>query len=210
MNVIFIHVATINNYNNILQEFIQRIIVSKLIDYVQQIFICISGNDVKLNLPPKFTIISNNCDINKFEFPTLEKIKSFTNKNPNSNVLYLHTKGVSDPENLAIIDWRNYMSYFVINKFQDCLKALENNFTCGVDLRLDPCLHYSGNFWWSKGSHINNLSNFEDMPIILSERHKAEFWICSTGLNHYCLWDSGINQYERHLHRYSAEKYELS
>lgn len=98
------------------------------------------------------------------------------------------------------------MTYFLIEQYHKCLESLKNNDTCGVDLRNDPAKHYSGNFWWATAKHINTLPEFKDMPIILSERHKAEFWICSNGKNDN-LWDCGINQFERHLHEYPEEKY---
>jgi len=115
-------------------------------------------------------------------------------------------KGISDPNNLCLIDWRNYMLYFLVEKYKICLDILKTYDTCGVDLRLDPVEHYSGNFWWSTANHINNLPEFKDMNIILSERHKAEFWICSNG-KHNNLWNCGINQMERHLHRYLENEY---
>lgn len=40
-----------------------------------------------------------------------------------------------------------------------------------------------------------------------SERHNQEFWICYNKDNHYSLWESNIDCYERHLHRYSKERY---
>jgi hypothetical protein len=62
------------------------------------------------------------------------------------------------------------MLYFNIIKWRDCLNALIEYDTCGVDLRSEPVLHYSGNFWWSKASNINSLpkiiefNNLEKFP----------------------------------------------
>lgn len=207
MNSIFIHVAAINNYKDILYNFINKINNSTLIDKVSNIFICISGEAyIKFNLPNNY-IIKYNGTIDLFEFPTLELLKEYCINNPNDNVLYIHTKGVSTPDNQCINDWREYMSYFMIDKFEDCIKYINSYDTCGVDLREEPAPHYSGNFWWSKASHINTLPNFKDMPTILTERHKAEFWVCSKSNNHKSLWESNIPSHERHLHLYNKEIY---
>ena len=199
---IFIHVATLNNYMSILEDFLDRIQKSGL-GAIANIHICVAGNDIELPNHPVY----HNGRLEQFEFPTLNRLSVLAKKQPDSKILYIHTKGVSTPDNPCIDDWRNYMAHFVINKFQDCLSALENFDTCGVDLRDRPALHYSGNFWWANANHINSLPEFKDMPLILTERHKAEFWICSRPGKHKSLWDSGINQFGRHLHRYPPERY---
>lgn len=204
-NVIFIHVAAINNYTEVLDELKNKINL-ELINYIQAVQICISGNSV-LKSDGKYVVNMNNTSSHSFEFPTLEKIKSYCKTNPNVNVLYLHSKGITDPNNECINDWRKYMTYFLVEKFDKCLDALNDYDTCGVDLRQHPALHYSGNFWWAKASHINTLPQFHEMPVILSERHKAEFWICSKSDKHLSLWDSQIDQFKRHLCRYPEEMY---
>jgi hypothetical protein len=40
-----------------------------------------------------------------------------------------------------------------------------------------------------------------------SHRHLAEFWIGANNPKVKCLHQSGINVYERHLHRYHESKY---
>lgn len=205
MNYIFIHIAAINNYIDIINDMKNKIIESGLIYNVESIYLCISGKN-ELKNEDKFILSINENNLLEFEFPTLEKIKNHCVNHPDSNILYLHMKGISEPNNLCLIDWRNYMLYFLINKYEKCLDILKNHDTCGVDLRLDPAIHYSGNFWWTTAKHINTLPQFKDMPVILSERHKAEFWICQNGKN-YSLWDCGINQFERHLHRYPEIEY---
>jgi hypothetical protein len=107
------------------------------------------------------------------------------------------------------------MLYFNVEKWKNCLNNLETNDTTAVDLREEPTLHYSGNFWWAKASYIVSLpepilfSNLEKYPNPLnSQRHNQEFWICynKNGLHKSC-WDCGINCYERHLHRYPKSNY---
>lgn len=209
--VIFIHIATINNYKFIVDDFMNKIETSGLINEVSEINLCISGLE---NISTNYFNINNfkykisyNGSLDQFEFPTLNKLKDYCKNNINDYVLYIHTKGISDPDNLCISDWRNYMTYFLIEKYKECFLTLENFETCGVDYHLEPSPHYSGNFWWAKASHINNLSEFIDMPTILTERHKAEFWVASKSNQHKSLWNSNINVMERHLHRYIDNMY---
>jgi hypothetical protein len=87
--------------------------------------------------------------------------------------------------------------------------------TVGVDLWTTPVLHYSGKFWWARSEYIQELiepNEYKDIgkyPNPLnSGRRNQEFWICSMGKNHRSVWNSGINCFERHLHRYTRDKYE--
>jgi hypothetical protein len=145
-------------------------------------------------------------------------------KEEDFNVLYLHTKGVTKPGYQQIIDWTNLLSYFNINKWQDRLKDLEDNDCSGVnffgnpdDINHHPStwgygkapLHYSGNFWWSKSSHIKNLPNMSNwLPDgnYLRWRVMAEMWLCQIPDGKYsCAWQSNINHYQQN---YPKELYE--
>ena len=186
---------------------IDVIFKSGLIDEVEKINVGIVGDkEVILPIDDKINILYKNDNLQSYEFLTLQFLKDFCKENEDYNVLYLHTKGVT-LESKPINDWRQYMLYFLVEKYEKCFDVLKNNDTCGVDLRKDPANHYSGNFWWAKSNYIKTLIEFNDMIVILSERHKAEFWICSGNGNHYSLWDCGIDVYERHLHEYSKNKY---
>lgn len=74
-------------------------------------------------------------------------------------VTYLHSKGVTKPDNECIKDWVQLMKYFVIERHDICLQAFENGFALyGCNLgtfqegaeRVGPFrfsdFHYSGNF----------------------------------------------------------------
>lgn len=204
--VIFFHIATINHYQKIVDEIINLIIDSGLINDVDKINIGIVGNGfVDLPINNKINILYQDSNLELFEFKTLNLLKGFARENESYNILYIHTKGTNS-DTKPINDWRKYMLYFLVEKYNECFKILENFDTCGVDLRKNPTLHYSGNFWWANSNHIKNLPEFKDMGVILSERHKAEFWICLFG-KHYSMWDCGIDVYQRHLFEYPKNKY---
>jgi hypothetical protein len=223
-NAIFIHAAILPKCKERLIQYLDLIVKSGLIENVKYIFICFVGPEkvpITEETVNNYNKNNNICvykvseKLEDFELPTLNFINQFAKNNPEFNVLYLHTKGVGKEINLCIEDQIEYMLYFNVLKWRDCVNALIECDTCGVDLRTEPVLHYSGNFWWSTTSNINSLPtivefhNIEKFPNPLNSlRHNQEFWICyNKNKKHFALWDCGINCYERHLHRFNKELY---
>lgn len=208
MNKIYFHICKINNYQKICDDVFQHIISSNIMNDSELYLSIVGSGDLIIPKNLNYIVIFISEDINVGEFPMLNRIKEdCLNSDENYNVLYIHSKGVTTPNNQNIDDWRKYMLYFNIIKYKDCLDILKNYDTCGVDLRDEPVLHYSGNFWWARSEYIKKLPSFEDMPIVLTERHKGEFWVCHNDGKHYSFWDCGINQYERHLYSYKESEY---
>ena len=213
LNQIYFHIATIGKYQDIFDEIYSQIIESNLINKVGSINLCIVGQgDLIIQENDKIKIYQDS-DISSGEFFTLDLLKTFSDSvEKNHKILYLHTKGVTTPDNPCIEDWRKYMTYFNINQYEKCLYSLNQYDSCGVDLVNDPTLHYSGNIWWANSSYIKKLPTINEIkfpktPPILSIRHNAEFWIGMGNGNLKSLWNSNINVYERHLHQYPKIKY---
>lgn len=213
LNQIYFHIATIGKYQDIFDEIYSQIIESNLINQVGSINLCIVGQgDLMIQENDKIKIYQDS-DISSGEFFTLDLLKTFSDSvEKNHKILYLHTKGVTTPDNSCIEDWRKYMTFFNINQYEKCLYSLNQYDSCGVDLVNDPTLHYSGNIWWANSSYIKKLPTINEIkfpktPPILSIRHNAEFWIGMGNGNLKSLWNSNINVYERHLHQYPKIKY---
>jgi hypothetical protein len=213
LNQIYFHIATIGKYQDIFDEIYSQIIESNLINQVGSINLCIVGQgDLMIQENDKIKIYQDS-DISSGEFFTLDLLKTFSDSvEKNHKILYLHTKGVTTPDNSCIEDWRKYMTFFNINQYEKCLYSLNQYDSCGVDLVNDPTLHYSGNIWWANSSYIKELPTINEIkfpktPPILSIRHNAEFWIGMGNGNLKSLWNSNINVYERHLHQYPKIKY---
>lgn len=211
VNVVFIHVAALGKYREITDELLDAIRSSKLGENACVTIGLVGNGDVDRSMPVDHVLELGS--IGQFEFPTLAAMQSCARRSPEKNYLYIHTKGASTPDNLAILDWRHYMTHFCVNKWEQCVDKLSEGHDCvGVDWRTDPCPHYSGNFWWATGKYLASLPDIAelgkpDAPHVISVRHNAEFWIGMGNPKAACLWDCGINQYERHLHRYPIEKY---
>lgn len=217
-NYIFIHAALLYKVQERLIQYLNLIVLNN-VDIVK-IFVCFIGDDYSkidiniLNNYPNLIIQNVSNNLIDYELPTLQYIYNFSKTNPDSNILYLHTKNVGKELNPCIEDQIEYMTYFLINNYDKCINKLKLYETVGVDLREEPTLHYSGNFWWAKTNYISELpepilfNNLFKYPNPLNSlRHNQEFWICYNRKKHYSLWDCGINCYQRHLHRYPKEAY---
>lgn len=210
---IYFHVATIGDYQNIVDSMFKSIIDSGLIAHADELILSVVGSGLVTH--PKFDniIIERNASIDIGEFYTLNKIKEFSDKtNENYKILYIHTKGVTTPNNECIVDWRKYMIFFNITEYRKCLTELITHDTCGVDLVDIPTRHYSGNFWWVNSYFVKSLPSINEISNpnakkILTIRHNAEFWVGMVVGDNKSMHDSNINVYERHLHRYPESEY---
>jgi len=210
---IFFHIATIGNYQEIVDEIFTELVNSNLIKIAEKINLCIVGMG-NVSIPNHKNLnIYQSDNISFGEFYTLNKIKEFSDNTTNNyKILYIHTKGVTNPNNVCVIDWRKYMIYFNINKHSNIVSLLENYDTCGVDLVSEPTKHYSGNFWWANSFFIKKLPNIDEISkpsskAILTVRHNSEFWLFMREGKNISIHNSNINVYERHLHRYKKENY---
>lgn len=168
-----------------------------------QIEDCLPERDDKTQV--KLMNLSNKTNL--FEIPVLNLIRTYARnaKNENTNILYLHTKGVSYDKNLQTVnDWINYMLYYLVERSEECNELLNttNYDTVGCNKSTKPHLHYSGNFWWAKSSHLSKL----DM-ITTNNKADAEWWLLSKSSNHLSLHNSNINHYEQ---VYPRERYTIS
>lgn len=224
-NALFIHAAILDKCKERLLQYLDAIYDSKLINNLEYIFICFVGeppNPVSLDDIKKYNyrniirIMNVSHNVQSYEILTLDYLYNFCKEHPDYNILYLHTKNVGKEKNQCIEDQIEYILYFNVTKWEECVNKLTEYKTCSVDLRDYPTLHYSGNFWWAKAEYINLLPSPADFTLerypnpLNSLRHNQEFWICydKNINNHYSLWDCGINCYERHLHLYPKEKYQ--
>jgi hypothetical protein len=217
-NSIFIHATNMNvdkhgNNNighcqNILNIIKQYISESNLDKNVDKIFLEIQGDkipSIEFDFPNAI-INYNGLHAHEWEFPTQHKIRKYALDNPEDNILYLHTQGVSYPSNQLIEERREYLLYWNVSQFKKCLELLNNNDTCGAMLIDDPVKHYSQNFWWAKCKHINTLQDPTTMKPIFDYRHNAEFWVCSSPNGKYSsihnLYDHYINAIDFSKGRY--------
>jgi hypothetical protein len=133
-------------------------------------------------------LINYSEDTSLYELETLKYVNIFSKNNPNCNILYLHTKGVSyNYEINNILDWTNMMLYYLLKVDDEDLERFE---VLGCNYSLLPSAHFSGNFWWSTSNHLCLL----DINL-LHVKHDAEWWLFSVPCIYSELYNSGVNHY---------------
>jgi hypothetical protein len=209
------HIFCSNNWKDVVLEQIDTLKNSDLMNFIDKLFITIIyKNDEDISFIEK-TLSNYNYEIhyktknNEFEFPALSCVKNLAKKE-NCNIFYFHTKGVSiTKENMkfyhnstdinhllnCVDDWRNYMSYFVIERYKTCLETLKTYDACGVNLSHNPSKHFSGNFWWSKSEYINKLPEID--TVNKNHRWNAEFWIGSANGNLHSFHNNSAGYQQR-------------
>lgn len=228
MTNVYINVAVTGSVNRVLNELLSSIDKSGLYDFSNKIFLVINGDKSQLDfqMRDKYVIWNPNNDISHCEFPTLDLIWFHCQKEDNLNVVYLHTKGITKPNHAGVIDWTEYLTYFNVDRWAYMLTALGENDVVGVnfggnrdDLNEHPStwgygkapLHFSGNFWWSKSSHIRTLTNpYQFIPDNNYMRYRVacEMWVCSNGDGKYLgVWHSNVNHYSE---LYPRDRYVIS
>lgn len=132
---------------------------------------------------------------------TLRWIRDYAANNPDDYILFFHSKGVTNLKKEGIVyeavaDWRRYMEYFVIDRWKDCIAKLDEGYdACGVLWNKDTPLgyrpHFSGAFYWAKGSYINTLDH---SYLEIDWRFGGELWIgTNPNANVYEFHNSRLN-----------------
>ena len=154
----------------------------------------------------KVTFFQYSVDITRYEVPTLQAMHYFSKLSRDlrvqsgidgdSQVLYLHTKGVSYLEDHPEIrDWRDYMLYFLVERWGNATAtlaaadAIDPTSVVGVYLRpclcADPfggrqvslgsyCWCYIGNYWWASSNYLASLPT---LSIERNDKYDCEKWV---------------------------------
>ena len=84
-------------------------------------------------------------------------------------------------------DWVEYLEFFILHNYKTCLEKLDEYDVVGTEYLGPPNHrnpHMSGNFWWTKSSHIKNLV----VPLEKAPRHQFEWFILKTK-NKTTIWN---------------------
>lgn len=194
---IFYHIYCNKNTLEIVKDQINKIIFSGLYESCNNIYCFLTGEETYINLcqdyiqncGKKFSIEAIGVNDTTYERFTLLKIKKYITEN--DKLFYFHSKGVTKASNQYITDWRNVMEYFLIGQYKMCLKELDDYDTVGINYISN--LHYSGNFWWTKGSYFLTLPDKiedyytapEDYICIQKPKYRNLYSTQLEGMGHY-------------------------
>lgn len=205
------HCYLVGDWRNIVSSQLLRLKTSGLYDSATDIFVTVNLNDSDKD---EFYDVVKNYNKLKIEFSTtntaeylgIKKVKEITSED-DCNVLYFHTKGVSNTyQNLQnkqiseekinnIRSWRECLEYFLIDKWKDCILHLNEYDNVGV-----TCNNkwYWGNFWWSKSYHIRKTK-----PVEIWGRWEYENWLNDriTDSKNFEWYHFNFNPYLTYIHQ---------
>ena len=197
-------ICCINNWKDVIENIYKQILKNyELYNTIDEIRCIVSCHDESFKkfyffLDSKVKILKHYEKNYGFTFEKFMMDKLLDDSKKESfNVLYLHSKGVSDrhQNNKEIIsNWTNVMLHYCIKYSKDIINNyLKKYSVVGVNLIFDPVPHFYGNFWWSSSNHIKNLDICG--PIYPD----AEFWITTINGLYLSLYNHGKSLYHYNL-----------
>lgn len=124
----------------------------------------------------------------KNELRTLRLLEEWVPHNPGWNVLYVHSKGATKPNEMNT-RWRNCMMRNLVSNWRQCTEALKNFDSVGCHWQgpplCPPTQHiWAGNFWWATSDFLATLPSLTETQRVklsgidsLESRYEAEVWI---------------------------------
>jgi hypothetical protein len=182
---VFYHICCLGNWETVVISQL-RLLKEHNIDNIN---VCILGKKLEID---RVILIAQKIEINldilyrgsvhELEYVTIQALQDNLNSE-NDFVLYLHTKGVSDPTNLSKQDCRKLMGQLLIPnlKFLTEEMASEGYEAAGfnwIDVGYYP--HFRGNFWLATTKYLKTLEDFQLYKSKVDfHRVAAEYWIGS-------------------------------
>jgi len=230
---VFWHVNELNGWNNVMDQQWDLIVKSGLEKAASEINICMNGQpwtfqawDQSKNaskIKKKTNLINVYKDASLHEWTTLTYLHQQSKETSEPfYACYIHLKGLLRWGDENVGDWRNFMNYFTIERWQDNVEALgEGAQAVGTNYGTEPWPHFAGNFWWAKSDYIATLdplhhpedklnrgyTQFKTHPTIPHWRFDHEAWLHSKGPDYVELARS-LEPGERHYReRYPRENY---
>ena len=133
-----------------------------------------SGEQLTLDCVLKHSLLFNNDKILYLHSKGVTQ-KCFSN----DEILYLHGIGVTQDcrpireKNVQL--WIDYMEYFAIESYIQCLDKLVDFDAVGVKYVSTPYGHFSGNFWWANCNYIKSLNSVKESYRLSVEVDKNKF-----------------------------------
>jgi GR25 family glycosyltransferase involved in LPS biosynthesis/tetratricopeptide (TPR) repeat protein len=114
---------------------------------------------------------------------------------------YMHGKGITATAERRhnVADWRHLMEHFIVERWTECVAALDDHDACGVNWLQEPAPHFSGNFWWARPRYLGSLP-----ARIGPSALDPEMWLGINQPHVRCLHSSGV---DHHLQSYGPEAY---
>lgn len=168
MNIVgYIHICQKDGWKRSFDMIFNKIKDSGLYDQVNELRLSVlsdNGNfvDDERFHDDKINIVYKGLS-EEYERPTLLHMRAQSEIDPeNTYYFYVHTKGLryfGTEKEENVIDWIKLLIYWNIEQWKMAIVIITkpHYWTYGCN---HTGVHYSGNFWWSKPSHIRRLSTY--------------------------------------------------
>ena len=182
----FYHAPDLPHWNEVMSDQLTKMSESGLLDRIDELHICMCGNPNSFSAAQESLKEYSNIfwihvetDTQLGEWPTLTYLKDYCDKHPEEfYVMYTHLKGLSKFGDPYREGWRQYMDYWQIERWEDNVAALDQNYeTTGINFNDEAAYtsrnfsnvwpHYSGNFWWARASYVRRLDPLQDPRTIV-------------------------------------------
>lgn len=188
-------ICCIGQYKTIVEEQLASVRKNGLFNRTHTIFcfICKYNKDIMDVLKPylsKLKIITTTENL--YEKYALSNFRQHITSHLPYYLYYFHTKGVSREGNELFHERRRNLDYFILEQYDICIFWLNQKYDAvGTSLSHFPSLHFSGNFWWTKSSHLDRL------PKEINNSYLApEMYICSEPKGKYISICQETNDYK--------------
>jgi len=189
---VFYHLACMGNWQQVFAEQLQQLCKN---GFRQMNMTVLGGNEelrtirlVAAKCKMDISILFSETTLTYFEKPALLAIEKYARENE-GYVLYLHSKGVSNPGDQAKAKWRQLMMRELVQKWEHCVLQLPHYDIIGVNWRdMPPVSHFCGNFWYASTRYLRTLADFnyyyqnprfQIWDAVNHKRLGCEFWIGS-------------------------------
>jgi hypothetical protein len=186
----FYHLCTVNTWREVADEHLRRWADSGLLHSTRRIFASVVGAAADEGVAllaaacgDRLEVVHQSPDPACSERPVLEYARRFCEeREPLAHACwYMHSAGVSEER------CRN--RDFVVERWQECIAALDHHDVCGLNWQLDPAPHFSGNLWWARPRYLSSLP-----ARIGPGQFEHERWIGSNQPSVHCPRDNPIGR----------------
>lgn len=208
---IFFHVATINDYQLILNEQLKTISKSGILKDSELSIGVVGDHKINTNLTSNIHYFG---DIDRYEYPTLHLMWEWCKKNENAHVLYIHTKGVSSPKKEYLKHLWRYEMMANVRNWKKCIKYLKLGYSMvavGTKWTTNKGgeSFWAGTFFWSNANFISQLPD----PLIIPEQFENSRWYSelwtSTNDVPYTIFEIEKTLYEKLLYKLRFYNYRI-
>ena len=156
-------------------------------------------------------IVRSNPNIFHFETLAMLEVEQLAKSLPDDAlIIYLHTKGVSQPFDTNKQLYRKAMGYHVITKWRENIEYLTHGCYEGhcydvVGFNYEPSVHiFNGNFWITRAGYARHLPDFNTyhQEQFKLSRYSCEHWVTSiphkpysVGVTNVPLWLPGFDNF---------------